>query len=102
MKHFLIPYGVCEIEGGGTLKNIQEKPEYDFFVNTGMYILDKTILDMIPKNNTYHMTDLINAYLEKGEKIGVYPVSEKSWLDMGQFEVLQEMLKKFEVNPWKF
>jgi NDP-sugar pyrophosphorylase family protein len=99
MKHFMVPYGVCEIEDGGILKNIQEKPEYDFFVNTGMYVLDKAVLEDIPRNKRYHMTDLINDYLNKGEKIGVYPISEKSWLDMGQFEELQEMLRKFEIKP---
>jgi dTDP-glucose pyrophosphorylase/CBS domain-containing protein len=98
MKHFVIPYGVCEIENGGVLKSVQEKPEYDFFVSTGMYVMDKAVLEDIPKDRLYHMTDLIGDYLNKGEKIGVYPISEKSWLDMGQFEVLQEMLKKFEVK----
>jgi len=98
MKNFTVPYGVCEIENGGILKNIREKPEFDFFANTGMYILDKTILEDIPKNRLYNMTDLVSDCLKKGEKIGVYPVSEKSWLDMGQFEALQEMLKKFEIN----
>jgi dTDP-glucose pyrophosphorylase/predicted transcriptional regulator len=98
MKHFVIPYGICEIQDGGILKNIQEKPEYDFFVNTGMYVMDKAVLKDIPQGQPYHMTDLIGDYLNKGEKIGVYPVSEKSWLDMGQFEVLQEMLKKFEIK----
>ncbi|MDE2027159.1 MAG: nucleotidyltransferase family protein [Candidatus Omnitrophica bacterium] len=98
MKHFTIPYGVCEIGGKGTLKNIKEKPEYDFLVNTGMYVLGKQVLKDIPANRVYHMTDLINDYLHKGKRIGVYPVSEKSWLDMGQFEALQEMLKKFEIK----
>jgi len=97
MKNFTIPYGVCEIQDGGILKNIREKPEYDFLVNTGMYVLEASVLADIPKNQFYNITDLINDYLEKGEKIGVYPVSEKSWLDMGQFEALQETLKKFEV-----
>lgn len=98
MKNFTVPYGVCEIRNGGILKGIKEKPEFDFFVNTGMYVLDKDVLEDIPKNKFYNMTDLISDYLKKGERIGVYPVSEKSWLDMGQFEALQEMLKKFEVN----
>jgi len=98
MKNFMVPYGVCEIENGGILKGIKEKPEFDFFVNTGMYVLDKTVLEDIPKNKFYNMTDLISDYLIKDERIGVYPVSEKSWLDMGQLEVLQEMLKKFEIQ----
>jgi len=98
MKNFTVPYGVCKIENGGVLKGIQEKPEFDFFVTTGMYVLDKTVLKDIPMNKFYNMTDLISDYLEKGERIGVYPVSEKSWLDIGQLEVLQETLKKFEIQ----
>jgi len=97
MKNFTIPYGVCEIESGGVLKNIQEKPEHDFLVNTGMYILESSVLSDIPADRFYNMTDLINDYLIKGEKVGVYPVSEKAWLDIGQLEVLHETLKKFEV-----
>jgi NDP-sugar pyrophosphorylase family protein len=97
MKNFTIPYGVCEIQNGGILKNIREKPEYDFLVNTGMYVVEAAVLADIPKNQFYNITELINDYLKKGEKVGVYPVSEKSWIDMGQFEALQETLKKFEV-----
>lgn len=97
MKNFMIPYGVCEIQNGGILRNIHEKPEHDLLVNTGMYILDSAVLADIPANRFYNMTDLINDYLEKGEKVGVYPVSEKAWLDIGQFEALNETLKKFEV-----
>ncbi|MHB8155165.1 MAG: nucleotidyltransferase family protein [Candidatus Omnitrophota bacterium] len=96
MKNFTIPYGICEIENGGILQNIREKPEYDFLVNTGMYILESEILEDIPKNKFYNITDLINVYLKDGKKVGVYPVSEKSWLDMGQWEALQDMLQRFE------
>lgn len=98
MKNFTVPYGVCEIENGGILKGFREKPEFDFFVNTGMYVLDKGVLEDIPGNKFYNMTDLVSDYLKKGERVGVYPVSEKSWVDIGQLEVLQEMLKKFEIQ----
>ena len=52
---------------------------------------------LVPENHFLNITDLINDYIKRGEKVGVYPVSEKSWMDMGQFEALQETLKKFEV-----
>lgn len=98
MKHFAIPYGVCKIHNGGKLKKITEKPEFDFLVNTGMYMLEPAALDLIPPNRFYHITDLINGLLKKGKNAGVYPVSEKSWLDMGQWEELQETLNKFEAK----
>lgn len=98
MKNFMVPYGVCKIENGGILKGIEEKPEFDFFVNTGMYVLDKAVLEDIPENKFYHMTDLINDYLKKGSRIGVYPVSEKSWVDIGQMEEMQNTLKNLNVQ----
>lgn len=97
MKNFTIPYGVCEIENRGILKGIREKPEFDFFVNTGMYVLDRAVLGDIPKNKFYNMPDLISDYLEKGEKVGVYPISEKSWVDIGQMEEMQSILRNIEI-----
>jgi len=98
MKNFTIPYGVCEIENGGFLKNIREKPEYDFLVNTGMYILEPSVLADIPRNKFYNFTDLIADYLAKNENIGVYPISEKSWLDIGQWEALQDTVERMKVE----
>ncbi|MDP2939776.1 MAG: nucleotidyltransferase family protein [Candidatus Omnitrophota bacterium] len=98
MKHYVIPYGTCEIENGGMLKSIKEKPEYDFLVNTGLYLMESDVLKDIPKNKCYHATDLLNDYLKNDEKIGVYPVSEKSWVDLGQLQELQNTLQKFGVK----
>lgn len=97
MKHYVIPYGVCDISKGGDLKGLREKPEYDLLVNTGLYIVEPEILNLIPKNKPYHITDLINNSRRKGKKVGVYPVSEKSWLDMGQWDAFKDMLKHYGV-----
>lgn len=95
MKHYTIPYGVCEIGAGGRLKGVREKPEYDFLVNTGLYVMDPDVVNDIPKNKLYHATDLIADYVRRKKKIGVYPVSEKSWFDMGEWQEFQKMFKKF-------
>jgi dTDP-glucose pyrophosphorylase len=101
MKNYTIPYGVCTIDNDGGLRDIHEKPEHHFLVNTGMYVMDPSIFDYLPKGHFYNMTDLINDVLRQNGNIGVYPVSEKAWLDIGQFEALHETLKKFELkeNP---
>ncbi len=93
MQHYTIPYGVCEISKGGELVKIKEKPEYDFLVNTGMYILCPEVLKIIPENKFYHITDLIEDVKAKGGKIGVFPVSEKSWVDVGQTDEYKKGLK---------
>ena len=91
LKHFTIPYGVCEIAAGGRLTGMSEKPSYDYIVSTGMYVMEPEVLDDIPDGRFFHMTELIDDYMRRGVKVGVYPISEKSWLDMGQFEELSEM-----------
>lgn len=95
MKHYTIPYGICEIGGKGKLKGIAEKPEYDFLVNTGLYVMNPEVLRDIPVGKLYHATHLITDYVKKGKKIGVYPISENSWFDMGEWQEMRKMLEKF-------
>jgi dTDP-glucose pyrophosphorylase len=98
LKHFQIPYGVVEMSEGGALSSIREKPEYDHLVNTGLYIIEPELLDLIPEGQVYLMTDLMAEAMKRGIKTGVYPVSEKSWVDIGQWEELQSALDKFGVK----
>lgn len=98
LKHYVIPYGVIQINGESTIKEMIEKPEYNFLVNTGLYILEPEVLNDIPENKFFHITELINYYIEKGEKIGAYPVSEGSWLDMGQFKEMEIMLERLGIK----
>lgn len=96
LKNFKIPYGVIEASESGEMKEIREKPEFNYIVNTGMYLLQPEALDDIPEGEFYHFTDLIARCKKDGKKIGVYPISEKSWTDIGQMEELYSALKKFE------
>lgn len=83
--HYQIPYGTCVLNGDGSLSRIDEKPEYDFLVNTGMYVVEPSVVDMIPADTKYHFTDLIHDVIESGQKVGVFPVSEDAWIDVGQW-----------------
>lgn len=96
-RQYIIPYGVCEIDNGGRLKSITEKPEYDFLVNTGFCVLQAEALKHIPKNKIYYMTDLIEKLRSEGGKVGVYPISENSWIDIGQWEEYKKTVEKFKI-----
>lgn len=85
MRYYSIPYGVCNIESDGTLNELIEKPQYDFLVSTGFYLINPSILKHIPDVGRYDFTHFIADLKRRGHKIGVYPVSEKSWLDIGQW-----------------
>ena len=95
-KQFNIPYGICELNGGGSLERIEEKPEYNFLVNAGMYVLNPAVLELIPDNQLFHITHLIDKIKENGGQIGVYPVSGKAWIDVGQWAEYRKALKVIE------
>jgi NDP-sugar pyrophosphorylase family protein len=97
MRNFVVPYGVCEVKNSGELECMREKPEYDFLVNTGLYLLDPQVLDLIPEDSYFDMTDLINEVKESNKRVGVFPVSEKSWADIGQWTEYQDTIKNFSV-----
>ncbi|MGV8058384.1 MAG: sugar phosphate nucleotidyltransferase [Smithellaceae bacterium] len=97
VKNYNIPYGVCEIENGGILREIKEKPSLCFLVNTGMYIVNSTALNIIPQDEFYHITQLIQDLKNAGSKIGVFPVSEKSWMDIGEWEKYKEVLEYLKI-----
>lgn len=97
LKNYTIPYGVIQIDNQGSIKTISEKPEYNFQVNTGLYVLEPEVLQDIPEDEFFHITDLINQYVENKRKVGVYPVIENAWLDMGEIKEMETMIQKLGV-----
>ena len=82
MKDVVIPYGVVETDKDGSINRMKEKPEFSFLINTGLYMIEPEVLDDIEECEFIHLPDLAQRYLDRGEKVGVFPISEKSWLDM--------------------
>ena len=97
VKNYNIPYGVCEIENGGTLRKIKEKPSLSFLVNTGMYVVNSSALSIIPEGEYYHITQLIDDLKCDGRRIGVYPISENAWMDVGEWSKYKETLERFKM-----
>ena len=95
-KQFNIPYGVCELNNEGKLSSINEKPEFSYLVNTGLYILNPNVIDFIPEKTFFHITQLMEKVKENGGSIGVFPVSEKAWIDVGQWAEYRKALNQIE------
>lgn len=93
MKDVVIPYGVVETNEDGMITQIREKPGFSFLVNTGLYMIEPDVIDDIEDGELVHLPDLAQRYLDRGEKIGVFPISEKAWMDMGQFNEMENMMK---------
>jgi NDP-sugar pyrophosphorylase family protein len=93
-KKMTIPYGACEIDKQGFLSKITEKPSLDYLINTGLYVLEPSALKEIPDGEYFHMTDLIAKVKSKGKRVGVFPIEDDAWIDIGQWEEYRSALRK--------
>ena len=96
LKHVTIPYGVFNLNGDGEIESVTEKPTFNFLTNTGMYLVDGRIIEELEENKAISFPEIMENYRAKGFKVGVYPVSEDSWMDMGQLEELESMRRRLE------
>lgn len=94
IKSYKIPYGVIETGKDGIMLGLTEKPEMTYMINTGVYILQPDLINEIPSNQFYHITQLIESVRERGGRVGCFPVSEKSWTDMGDWEEYLKIIRK--------
>lgn len=97
IKGIRLPYGTVEVSKTGDVKGINEKPELSFLTNTGFYILSPEFIQHIPPNRSTPITDIIQDLIRKKKKVGVFPISEDQWFDMGQFEEMERMKRHLSV-----
>ena len=80
----LIPYAVLETEKE-RVKSFKEKPTYTYYSNGGIYLIRKELLNLIPENEFYNATDLMEELIKQSKNIKSYPL-RGYWLDIGKHE----------------
>ncbi len=80
-------YGVALLDSDGMIARFIEKPEqsevFSDLANTGIYILGRSALDMIPDGEEYDFSkQLFPKMLERGMKLRGF-VTESYWCDIG-------------------
>jgi len=92
-----IPYAIMDIKEN-YIQSFQEKPNYTYFSNGGIYLIKRELIDLIPQDRPYSATDLMEFMIEKKKKIRTF--SHKGyWLDIGQhedYQKAQEDLKRIQ------
>ncbi len=94
MKNYSIPYGTIETKENGLIESLKEKPDLTFKINTGLYILEPHLIKEIPKNKFYHITTLIEDLKKQNRRVGVFPVSENSWTDIGEWKEYLKLINE--------
>lgn len=95
MKHVKIPYGILR-SSNGRLKEIEEKPEFDFMVSAGVYVVDPEMIDMLNPSEYMDMPNLIQKGIDAGRKVAVYPIGSGKWMDIGQWDEYKKALEHFK------
>lgn len=94
---YIVPYGVVLCDESNNCTEIHEKPRLDYLINTGMYVVSRELLELMPHNKEIAFPDLIESFRREGKKIGVYVIEESAYMDMGQLEEMEQMKKKLRV-----
>lgn len=76
-----VPYGVVESDGE-CVKCVREKPQLSFFVNAGIYLMEPSVFDYMPRGKPFNMTDVIQWLIDANERVVSFPIREY-WLDIG-------------------
>ena len=83
VRNIKIPYGVL-MSDKANLQAIIEKPEYNFVINSGIYVLDPEIINLISEKQPIDMPDLLIYAKDKGYKVQIFPMT-CSWFDVGEW-----------------
>jgi len=77
-----IPYGIFELEGRN-VKGVKEKPTYNYYANAGIYLIKKSLLDLIPDGAYFNATDFMDLLISQGKTVVRYPLVGY-WIDIGK------------------
>jgi dTDP-glucose pyrophosphorylase len=80
-----VAFGVAELaaDNASLLSALVEKPRWVGLVNAGIYVVEPAVLDLIPDEAPYPMTDLVGTCLEQGRRVAGWELTG-DWHDIGR------------------
>lgn len=89
-----IPFGVVRVEGARAV-GFEEKPTQRYLCNAGIYVLAPDVLDLIPPDSPFDMTEMIENAIALGHNVTVFPIHEY-WTDIGSRSDLRRAREKLK------
>lgn len=83
-----VPYAVLQLQREKVVA-LKEKPSFTYYSNAGMYLVKRSMLDLIPKGQYYDTTQLIQSLLDQGCHVVYSPITGY-WIDIGKLEDYQK------------
>lgn len=88
-----VPYAVIHSDENFEVNGFKEKPTFSYLANAGVYLMKKECVSLIPYNQTFNATDLLEKLISEGRKVLSYSFSGY-WLDIGRHEDFQRAQKE--------
>lgn len=82
-RHVKVDFGVLRYDASGRLENFEEKPEYDFDVSMGIYCINRSIIEALPRGQKYGFDNLMIDSLAATRRVDIRPF-HGYWLDIGR------------------
>jgi dTDP-glucose pyrophosphorylase len=79
-----VPYAVMETDNH-VVTGFKEKPTYTHYSNAGIYLMKREVAEMVPSNQHFNATDLMEKLINDGKKVVSFPFTGY-WLDIGRHE----------------
>ncbi len=89
-----VPYGILDLEGRN-VKGVLEKPTYNYYANTGIYLIKRELLNLIPQGEFFNATDFMEFLMKNDYKVVRFPLNG-TWIDIGnpqEYQKAKEIVK---------
>ena len=86
--------GILETDGGNRLRAYHEKPEHEYMVSMGIYVLEPSAVDLIPTDDRMDFPDLVQELLDAGRHVSSHP-HDGYWLDLGRHDDFNRANEEF-------
>ena len=93
-----IPYAVLETDDDNKVFKLKEKPTYTYYSNAGIYLVKKSALQLLPHQEYFNATDLIEKLIKNNAKVLSYKLFGY-WMYIGRhedFQKAQEEIKNIQ------
>jgi NDP-sugar pyrophosphorylase family protein len=88
-------YGVLHVDKNHALTGFEEKPQRQYLVSMGVYMVARQIMALVPKGKKYGFDDLMGELLGRGAAVDVVPHAGY-WRDIGRPDDYMQAIEDFE------
>lgn len=96
-----IDFGLLHQDGKNKLIDFEEKPDYDFLVSMGVYMVNRSVVEYIPENTFFGFDHLMHKLIQVKNPATLFEF-DGFWLDIGRpsdYEIAIEKMQdpKFSI-----